>query len=178
MYFVTRRITEGPKDTLARARNHAWIHRGMDLAKKVVRGCVVCRLQETRTAQQVMANVPDDILQISPPFTMTACDLFGPYMTRGMGAGVRKSMKVWGVMFVCLRTKATCIMACPGYDTVSFQTTYSKFTSVYGDPAILISDQGTQLGRAAKDMGEGGIDWQRLTAATAGKGTKWVFTPR
>ena len=167
-----------PRDTLARARNHAWIHQGMDLAKKVIKSCVVCRLQETKTARQVMANMLEDILQVSPPFTMTACDLFGPYMIRGMGAGVRKSMKAWGVMFICLRTKATSILACPGYDTTNLETTYVKFSSVYGDPAVLVSDQGTQLVSAAKDMGQKGIDWQRLTAATAVKGTKWVFTPK
>ena len=104
--------------------------------------------------------------------------MIGRYMIRGMGAGVRKSMKAWGVMFICLRTKATSILACPGYDMTNFQTTYVKFTSVYGDPAVLVSDQGTQLVSAAKDMGQKGIDWQRLTAATAVKGTKWVFTPR
>ena len=169
---------KSPGDVLARSRNHAWIHRGMALAKKVVKECMTCRLKETKTAQQVMASVPEDILAVSPPFTVTACDLFGPYLTRGMGGGVRRSMKVWGVLFICLRTKATSIMACPGYDTQSFETTYTKFISVYGEPALLISDQGTQLVGAAKNMDQTGINWDKITAGTAKAGTKWMFTPR
>ena len=65
-------------DTLARSRNYAWIPNGTRLAKKVVRSCVKCRLTAKRTAQQVMGLLPEDVLEVSPPFTCTALDLFGP----------------------------------------------------------------------------------------------------
>ena len=111
-----------PTDVMARSRRHTWIHRGYALAKKVVQGCMRCRLEDTKAAQQVLSQVPEGILTISPPFTATACDLFGPYITRGMGGSVRRSMKTWGVMFICLRTKSTAILACPGYDTLVGKT--------------------------------------------------------
>ena len=125
-----------------------------------------------------MSQVPEGLLDISPPFTVTALDLFGPYSVRGMGGGSRKQMKAWGTVFMCLRTKSACILACPGYDTTSFMTTYQRFTSIYGHPALVISDQGTQLKSAAKQLGQDGVDWQRVFSLTASSGTRWHLTPR
>ena len=164
-------------DTLARSRNYAWIPNGTRLAKKVVRSCVKCRLTAKRTAQQVMGQLPEDVLEVSPPFTCTALDLFGPYKCRGMGGGVRKSMSVWGVIFACIRMKAVSILACPGYDTESFLSTFSRFMSIYGEPAIVVSDQGSQLCAAAK-MSQVEINWDTIRSLTAKSGTKWIFTER
>ena len=55
---------------------------------------------------------------------------------------------------------------------------YIKFTSVYSKPALVMSDQGTQLSAAAKHLSQAGIQWTRIEALTAQSGTKWVFTPR
>ena len=165
-------------DTLARSRKFVWVPRGLKLAKSVVKSCMKCRLAANSTAKQIMSQVPEGVLEVSPPFTACALDLMGPYSVRGMGGGARKPMKVWGLLVVCLRMKAVAIFACAGYDTKSFMTAYSKFTSIYGGPALVISDQGSQLTSAAKQLGEKGIKWERVEALTARAGTKWTFTPR
>ena len=82
------------------------------------------------------------------------------------------------MLVICLRTKRVTIMACPGYDTKSFLMVYGKFTSIYGEPALVISDHGTQLTAAAKQMGQKGIKWEHIEAFTARAGTKWMFTPK
>ena len=164
-------------DTLARSRNHTWIPYGSRLAKSVCKSCVKCRLAAKKTVDQIMGKLPDDILEVSPPFTCTALDLFGPYQCRGMGAGVRKSMLVWGVIFACLRSKAVSILACAGYDTQSFRSTLSRFCSIYGDPAVIISDQGSQLCAAAK-LSQQDINWDSIRALTSRTGTRWIFTER
>ena len=85
-------------------------------------------------------QIPDDTLHISPPFTAAGLNLMGPCSVQGMGGGVPKQTKVWGVLIICLRTKAVCILAFPGYDMPNFLTTYKKFTSIYGELALLVSD--------------------------------------
>ena len=164
-------------DTLARSKNHAWISYGSRLAKSVCKSCVKCRLAAKKTVEQIMGKLQDDILEVSPPFTCTALDLFGPYQCRGMGAGVRKSMLVWGVIFACLRSKAVSILACAGYDTQSFRSTLSRFCSIYGDPAVIISDQGSQLCAAAK-LSQRDINLDSIRNLTARTGTHWIFTER
>ena len=150
-------------DTLARSRNHAWIPQGTRLAKAVIKSCMRCRLSAKKRVDQIMGRLPEDILEVSPPFTCTALDLFGPYCCRGMEGGARKTMLVWGVIFACIRTKAVCILACTGYDTESFLSTFNRFSSIYGEPAIIISDQGSQLCAAAK-LSEREINWDSIRA--------------
>ena len=70
------------------------------------------------------------------------------------------------------------IHACAGYDTKSFLTSHTKFNSIYGVPALVMSDHGTQLIAAAKKINQDGIKWERIEAFTARSGTKWVLTPR
>ena len=136
-----------------------------------------CMLAAKKTLEQIMGKLPDDILEVSLPFTCTALDLFGPHQCPGIGAGVRKSMLVWGVVFACLRSKAVSILACAGYDTKSFHSTLNRFCSIYGDPAVIISDQGSQLCAAAK-FSQREINWDSIRALTARTGTRWIFTER
>ena len=156
-----------PTDTLARSKRIAWVPQRLGLARSTVRSCMKCRLAAKATAQEVMSQVPEGMLEVSPTFTASALDLLGPFVARGMGCGARKTMKVWGMLVVCLRTKAITINAFPGYDTRSFLTAYSKFISVYGQPALVMSDQGTQLTSAAKQLNHSGIQWERIEAFTA-----------
>ena len=56
-------------DTLARSRKFIWVPRELAVARRVVRSCMWCRLAARRTAKQVMSEVPQGILEVSPPFT-------------------------------------------------------------------------------------------------------------
>ena len=168
-----------PKDALARSRNYAWIPRGRKLAETVTRSCIPCREWGAKTASQVMADLPEDMLQLSPPFTGTALDMFGPYSTRGMGANHRRSTKTWGLLMTCIRTKAVAVLACEDYTTRAFLTAFSKFTDIYGCPALVISDHGPQMVSAVKILaGNQEIDWERVTEVTAPRGTRWKFTEK
>ena len=87
---------------------------------------------------------------------------------------MRRSFKVWGLLYTCLSTKSVAIWACPGYSTDAFLTTHRKQTSIYGEPRLVMSDHGSQLVKAAKQL----IDWNVVTSQTSRSGTKWVFTPK
>ena len=82
--------------------------------------------------------------------------------------------KCWGVLFVCLGTKAVSIWAAPTYSTKDFILCYHKQTNIYGDPKVVISDHGSQLIAASEDL----IDWKKIAHDTAPKGTTWQFSPK
>ena len=60
----------------------------------------------------------------------------------------------------------------PGYDTYSFLLTFSRFTSNFGNPALVVSDRGTQLMKASKTVesvreGGGGLQGDCLQGQSA-----------
>ena len=120
-----------------------------------------------------MGDLPPFSIDQADPFTAVAVDLFGPLWTKGLGGHARKTFKTWGVLFVCLSTKAVSILAALLYSTKDFLMCYQKHTGIYNDPKVIISDQGTQLVAAGND-----VNWNEVQHETAKKGTVWQFTPK
>ena len=164
---------QDPNNIAARMRNHAWILKARILAKRAIKSCMECRKRSTKTSKQIMAELPKEVLQEAAPFTCTALDLFGPLMAKGVGGHARKVFKTWGVLFTCLGTKAVSIWLAGGYDAESFLLCYQRQTAIYGIPNLVISDQGSQLMSAAKEIKE----WQALQEAASRQGTEWKVTP-
>jgi hypothetical protein len=54
---------------------------------------------------------------------------------------------------------------------------YIKFTSNFGTPALIHSDQGSQLVKAGRLLNAepGDWDWSKIVDVTAKSGTRWVF---
>ena len=131
--------------------------------------------------QQVMGSLPEGQVKPSAPFLATCLDLFGPIICRGLGGGIRKPMKAYGVVFCCLSTRAMKILATTGYSTEQFLVCYRKFTSNHGAPATILSDHGTQLLSAAKKLGDPAakdIDWEKVIGLSSRSGTKWIFSEK
>jgi hypothetical protein len=121
------------KDVVARVRRRVWVPGGSRVAKDIVTKCAVCRIRDKKTGGQIMAILPDCKVTSAAPFINTSLDLFGPFKIKDVAKG-RRSFKCWGVVFACLSTKATCIMACLGYDAKTFVTTFQAFVAIYGPP--------------------------------------------
>ena len=130
-----------PRDAMSRSRRDAWIVSARQLAKSVIKSCPICRLNSTRLVTQLMGQIPSYMLYPCPPFTNTSLDFCGPFVVKGMGNS-RVTHKCWGLVFVCLNTKATKLFASPGYSTDDFLTTYTKFVSNFGTPSQIILDLG------------------------------------
>jgi hypothetical protein len=65
---------------LSYIRQHFWITRGRELAKKVRRECAVCRRYRAQPCEQMMADLAESRLDFGTlPFTRTAVDLFGDW---------------------------------------------------------------------------------------------------
>ena len=170
-----------PADVVARSRRFVWIPRCTALAKSEAKSCLYCRRKRKALEQQVMGSLPEGQVKSSAPFLATCLDLFGPVICRGLGGGVRRPMKAYGVVFCCLSTKAVKILATTGYSTEQFLVCYRKFTSNQGSPATVLSDHGTQLLSAAKKLADPDakdIDWQKVIGLSSRSGTRWNFSEK
>ncbi|XP_071802646.1 uncharacterized protein [Asterias amurensis] len=82
--------------------NGFWIICGGGLISSLIRKCVICRRNRRPTQEQKMADLPEDRVESSPPFSYCGMDCFGPFITK-QG---RKNFKRYGLLFTCLCSRA------------------------------------------------------------------------
>ncbi|XP_063074175.1 uncharacterized protein LOC134464728 [Engraulis encrasicolus] len=135
---------DGVAGTLLRMRKRAWVIRGRLLAQKAVDDCMVCRKERAKTCQQIMGDLPEERVNPAPPFQFTSIDLFGPYQVKD-DVKRRANMKVWGVLFCCMSSRAVHLELSNTLSTESFLFAYQRFTSIRGHPQKIWSDPGTNF---------------------------------
>ena len=112
--------------TLARSRKKVWVVQGRNLAKKVVNSCPRCDLDRKSTLLQQMADIKEEQLTVTPPWTHVALDFCGPYTVKGE-VNKKARLKIWVLLYCCRATRAVCLLACPGYSTSDFLLKHSEF---------------------------------------------------
>ena len=138
--------------TVAKTRKKFWILKAHDLAKSVKFTCVFCRGMQAKVESQVMADLPEcRLAPLTPPFYYTACDYFGPYNVK---IGSNKTTKCYGVIFTCLNTRAVHLELAVDYSTMEFIQVLRRFFAVRGCPSLIISDNGSQLVGAERELRE------------------------
>ena len=133
---------------------------GRQLIRKMIKQCVTCRKLRAPTLDQIMADLPPDRVEEVPPFSNVGIDCFGPYLVHD-GKSTRRTKatkKVWGLIIVCLASRAVHIEMLPSMDTGSFRNALSRFTAVRGICKLIRSDQGTQFMCARKQLQTQEID--------------------
>ena len=86
---------EGVAGTLAASRAQAWILKGRYLARRVVQGCLYCRIKKHKLQAQQMGALPEERLNFgSKPFHAICLGLLGPILVKSM-VKKRDTMKVW-----------------------------------------------------------------------------------
>ena len=166
----------GVAATVAKIREKYWILRAHDLAKSVKFRCVFCREMEAKIESQVMADLPSSRLApFTPPFYYTSCDYFGPYNVK---IGRNKTTKHYGVLFTCLNTRAVHLEMAEDCSTMGFMQVLRRFFAIRGQPAVMKSDNGSQLVGAERELREmvGGWNAEQLREFCAEKGMQWQFT--
>ena len=78
--------------------NGFWIIGLSSAVSGLISRCVICRRLRSVTQVQKMAELPEDRVEPSPPFTYSGVDYFGPWHIREG----RKELKRYGVIFTCL----------------------------------------------------------------------------
>ncbi|XP_070548332.1 uncharacterized protein [Ptychodera flava] len=162
--------------TVAKARRKYWILKAHRLAKTIKFRCVFCRERDKKTETQFMGDLPQQRLApYTPPFYYTACDYFGPYKVR---ISRNKTTKHYGVIFTCLNTRAVHLELAVDYSTMEFMQVLRRFFAIRGYPAMMTSDNGSQLVGAEQELRRivQGWDKEKLQEFCADKGMKWKFT--
>ena len=166
----------GVAATVAKTRTKYWIVRAHDLAKSVKFCCVVCREIGARVESQLMADLPQSCLApLTPPFHHTSCDYFSPYRVR---ISRNKIAKHYALVFTCLNTRAVHLELAAGCTTMEFMQVLRRFYALRGVPALMISDNGSQLVSAERELREmiEGFYRETLQEFSAERGMKWQFT--
>ncbi|KAG1650686.1 hypothetical protein GQR58_027818 [Nymphon striatum] len=164
----------GVASTVAKVRAKYWIIRAHRIAKSTKFNCVICR-REARTESQFMADLPKERLApYSPPFFYSSCDYFGPFTVK---FGRNKHAKHYGVIFTCLNTRAVHLEMATDYSAMGFLQVLRRFFSIRGRPSVIISDNGSQMVRAEKELRNmiKGWDSEDLQSLCAEKQIKWKF---
>lgn len=168
---------EGVAATLLKVRRRAWVIKGRRIAQKVIKNCVICKKARARICQQVMGDLPQERTRPAAPFEFIAVDLFGPYQVKD---DVRKrvTMKVWGVVFCCMASRAIHTELANTMSTESFLMAYQRFTAVRGHPKKIWSDPGTNFVGAKPVLEElyqflDGLDRSAVEEISAQNGTDW-----
>ena len=164
--------------TVAKARRKYWVVRARRVAEKVRSSCYRCRILDKILAEQQMAPLPLSRLAMSPPFHTTSMDLTGPYTIKDT-VKQRTHKKVWGVIFDCAATRAVYFDLTQDYSTDSILHTIRRFVTIRGCPAEIMSDQGSQLVAAAKDIADlvKDWDWEPIHSWAATQRMKWTVVP-
>ena len=165
----------GVATTAAKVRRNYWIIRGHDLAKSVKYKCVFCKEMQPKPETQLMADLPQvRLAPHTPPFHFTSCDYFGPYNVK---IGRNKTKKHYGVIFICLNTRAVHLELAVDCSTMDFLQVLRRFFAIRGYPKCMTSDNGTQLVGAVAELRNmvRGLDAKKLREFSAERGMEWRF---
>ena len=165
----------GKLKTVAKSRRKFWILKAPRLASKVRNACYDCRLLDRKLAMQQMSPLPKCHLAIAPAFHTTSIDLFRPFLIKD-SVKKRIKMKVWGFIAGC--AGAIYLDITESYSTDSILQVLHKFIT-RGRPGEIISDQGTQLMAASKDIADltNEWDWESVKGWTSYNKISWKFVP-
>ena len=158
-------------------RHKFWIPSVRKLAAAKFKSCIECKKVDKKLQSQLMAQLKEWRVLPSPVFYVTCIDLFGPLFIRD---NVKKKLtranptygKVWGVVFVCASTGCLHLDITEDYSTNSFLETLKRFTSEHGVPGTFITDRGSQLTAAQKEIMP---DWSEIEKRIST--SKWIFSP-
>ena len=159
--------------------NGYFIQHSSKMVRKHISSCVTCKKLRDLPLQQKMADLPSDRLHESPPFTYTGLDVFGPIIVTE-GKTTRKfssEIKVWGLLFTCLVSRAVHIEPLPGLDTVTFKNALRRFFSIRGVCRLLRSDRGTNF-VGAYNEGECNISIEDIkNEVNSHNQCEWILNP-
>ena len=109
---------------IAELRQEFWVINIRAALNNVKQCCQWCILHSCKPVAPLMAPVPDcRVKPYTPPFTHCGVDYFGPFEV----AVRRSTEKRWGVIFVCMSTRAIHLEVSPKLDIDSFLMCLKNF---------------------------------------------------
>ena len=144
-------LHQGKGITLNEIRSSGfWIIGGGTMVSRMIHECVTCRRLRAKVQEQKMADLPEDRLTPTPPFTYCGVDYFGPwYVKEG-----RKELKRYGVLFTCLVTRAIHLEVANSLETDSYINALRRFICRRGPVRQMRSDNGSNFIGARRELKE------------------------
>ena len=164
----------GCERTLCESRRQYWIVKGRNLAREIVRTCVICRKLRQPAHKTLMGDLPAERMKLfSPVFDTTGVDLFGPF---NLKFGRNKTSKAWGAIFTCATVRAIHLEIVDGLSTQAFLQALRRFVAQHGWPTTIISDNGTSFvgaeGELRKLVQDGRKHFEEFAMLHK---VKWIF---
>ncbi|KAL7857336.1 hypothetical protein SRHO_G00162350 [Serrasalmus rhombeus] len=140
--------------------NGFWILGCSHAVSSCINKCVKCRRFRRSTENQLMADLPRDRMEETPPFTYCGIDCFGPFYVKDG----RKESKRYGLLFTCLCSRAVHIELLEEMTTDFFIIALRAFIAIRGNVRQLRCDQGTNFVGARREFIEAlkEMDQERL----------------
>ncbi|XP_063962448.1 uncharacterized protein LOC135155912 [Lytechinus pictus] len=138
--------------TATEVRKRYWIVGDVNISKRVVYDCVVCRRHRGKPIQQKMADLPEfRVTPCSPPFKTTLVDYLGPVNVK---LNRNTTTKGYCAVFTCAVTRAVHLTCVQDLSTQAFLQALERFISIRGAPSLLVSDNGTAFRGADNTINE------------------------
>ncbi|XP_055634171.1 uncharacterized protein LOC129774457 [Toxorhynchites rutilus septentrionalis] len=173
----------GPQTLLAVSRRRFWIISGASAARKIYRQCVRCARIKPTSKNQQMGQLPSERVQPNPPFAITGVDYAGPVSIVGRRTRGANQSKGYIALFICFTTKAVHMEAVCELTTAAFLAAFTRFSSRYGLPSKMFSDNATNFRSTAKQFREmyvqlnSSLHNDQVTDFLTDKGVEWNFIP-
>lgn len=137
----------------------------------MVENCMHCRKAKVKICHQIMGDLPHS--------NTVTVDPFGPYQVKD-DFKKRVSLKVWGVVFSCMASRAIHTELVNSQSTEGFLLAYQRFTALRGHPKKTFSDPGNNFTGAKSVLEEqyrffASLDKASLEERAAKKGTEWTW---
>ena len=160
LFHEQLRHVGGPNQLLSNIRMEYWIHRGLPLAKLVIKQCAWCQSRQAR--QIARQTAPLHFTRENAPrgrvFFSIGIDMFGP-MEVTQGRGKRRG-KRYGLIFTCGFSRAINVEVMRDATAESCLLAFKRHTAMYGQPEYINSDQGTNLTYVRKVLDEIQTVWE------------------
>lgn len=136
----TRHMGRGLTQNQLRSNGY-WILGGSSTVHAYIRECVTCRRLRRPNEEQHMADLPEERVEPSAPFTYTGMDVFGPFLVKKG----RSDHKRYGLLLTCLCSRAVHIEMLEDMSTDCLINALRCFIALRGSVRQLRCDQGTNF---------------------------------
>ena len=163
--------------TAVEIRKNFWIIGDLNLSRRVIHDCKVCRRYRGKPLQQQMADLPAfRVMPFSPPFQTTMVDYLGPILVK---LNRNTTTKGYGAIFICTVLGAVHLTCVQDLSTSAFLQALDRFVSTRGAPAVMISDNATCFRGADNEIGKLclRLDHSQIQSNTQRFKIEWKFGP-
>ena len=168
-------LHSGVGHTLNQFRQKYWAPKARSVVKKVLHTCMYCRNRRSKPSPPKMADLPKERFDTSRPFMSVGLDYLGPLYVKKF----RRTEKRYVLLVTCLATRAIHLEVAYSMDMDSFLMAFRRFVARRGSPAVVFSDNGSNLVAGEKELRQSLEEWNQnhLSDALAQDGIQWKFNP-